>query len=415
MARRKRRRGRRRRTGCAGALIALALIGAFGAYAVPWAVSEYGGSLKEVISTAVRSTVSSALEQQADFPELTVTEEEVAGDFYFQQLSAEEQTVYRELLQGVTAMEERIMLHAGREDSPARVYEYLIYDRPELFWCSGSSQMTVYDDYTEFYPEYTCTAEEKAVRQSEIDSAVSACLSGISDGASDYDRIRYVFEYLVNTVDYDESAPDNQNIYSALVGQRSVCAGYSRAAQYLLKDQGIECIYVIGTAQGQDAHAWNIVNCGGAYYQMDVTFGDPVFLAAENGEALPQNVINYDYLCCTDAEIAADHEQSTEIAYPACVSEDLNYYRMNGMFYESYDPQLLLSAMNDSVYAQESMFVCKFSDASVYEQAYEGVIGELLPEAAQNLAYAYGLERVTYSYVEDETHFKIMIFWDYGQ
>ena len=38
-------------------------------------------------------------------------------------------------------------------------------------------------------------------------------------------KIRYVYEYLVNTVDYDENAPDNQNIYSALVGKSSVCAG----------------------------------------------------------------------------------------------------------------------------------------------------------------------------------------------
>ena len=111
-------------------------------------------------------------------------------------------------------------------------------------------------------------------------------LKGLDGNASEYDKIKYIFEYLVNTVDYNMEAPDNQNIYSALAGKASVCAGHSRAAQYLLQQTGIECIYVTGTIPGQGAHAWNIVKCGGQYYQMDVTFGDPVFLETESGENL---------------------------------------------------------------------------------------------------------------------------------
>ena len=56
-----------------------------------------------------------------------------------------------------------------------------------------------------------------------------------------------------------EGAPDNQNIYSALVGKRTVCAGYARSAQYLLQKMGMECIYVTGTCANGEAHAWNQV------------------------------------------------------------------------------------------------------------------------------------------------------------
>ena len=151
----RRRRHRRRRTGAAGCLCVLALLtgaGALASYAVPWAGAELGGMLKRAAGKAVEETVNAVSEQGADFPELTVTIEEVEGDFYYQQLTEEEQTVYRELLQGVQDMEECILLHAGREDHPEKVYEYLLYDRAELFWCDGSSKMTVYDSYTEFYP-----------------------------------------------------------------------------------------------------------------------------------------------------------------------------------------------------------------------------------------------------------------------
>lgn len=410
---RKRRRKRIRITGCICALAVMAGAGGFAAYALPWAYHEFVGMRNSIIGRAAEETVNAAAEQGADFPELTVTMEEVEGNFYFQQLSQEEQTVYRELLQGVQGMEECILLHAGREDQPAKVYEYLLYDRPELFWCDGSSRMTVYDDHTEFYPGYTCTAEVREQRQAQIDAAVEECVGKTDAGASEYERVKYVFEYIVNTVDYDENAPDNQNIYSALVGKSSVCAGYSRAAQYLLGKLGIEAVYVVGSVEGQGAHAWNIVNCGGKYYQMDVTFADPVFYSAESGEKLPENVINYDFLCCTDEEIAADHVQSTEVSYPVCDQDDLNYYRMSGMYYESFDPQILLSAMNSSIYAGEEISVYKFAGADVYERAREAMISDLFPKAAQNLASAYELASVKYTYVEDEMHNKITVFWNY--
>lgn len=413
MAGRRQRKKRSRAAGCLGALVIALCLAAGAAYALPWAAEELGGVLQSVIGDTVERTVSSIQEQQAEFPELSVTVEEVADDFYYQQLNEREQTVYRELLQGINAMEECILLHAGSGEHPEKVYEYLLYDRPELFWCSGSSQMTVYENYTEFYPEYTCGPDEKEQRQAEIDSASSECVSAASGFSSDYEKVKYVFEYLVNTVDYDESAPDNQNIYSALVGKRSVCAGYSRAAQYLLGDLGVECIYVVGNVQGQGAHAWNIVNCGGNYYQMDVTFGDPVFLASESGEQMPGSIINYDYLCCTDEEIMKDHEQSTEAAYPVCTADDLNYYRLNGMYYDSFDSQILLNAMNESVYAGEENFLCRFADSDVYAQARDAMINELIPRAAQNLASAYGLTQVEYSYIDDDVHFKIMVFWNY--
>ena len=39
---------------------------------------------------------------------------------------------------------------------------------------------------------------------------------------------------------------------------------------------------------------------------------------------------------------------------------------------------------------------------------------DLFPKAARTLASVYGLESVKYTYIEDETHNKIMVFWDYG-
>ena len=71
--------------------------------------------------------------------------------------------------------------------------------------------------------------------------------------------------------------------------------------------------------------------------------------------------------------------------------------------------------MNRSIYGGEESFVCKFSDDHVYSQARDVVIDELIPRAAENLADTYGLSRVRYTYVDDGTHRRISVFWDYGE
>ena len=333
--------------------------------------------------------------------------------YYFQNLTVKEQQIYSLLLQGVREESEFVDIPTTDGDSTAGIYEALLYDRPELFWCDGSSRMTIYEDFIRFYPGYQCTGAQKVKKEKEIEAAASECMNQMPRDLSEYEKIKYIFEYLIQTVDYVADAPDNQNIYSALVNRQSVCAGYSRAAQYLLNKIGIGCIYVVGDIAGQGAHAWNIVNCDGKDYQMDVTFGDPVFLAEESGKALPANIINYDYLCCTDQEIEKTHIPDERMEYPPCISEDLNYYRLTGMYYETFEKEKILQAMNESFYAGEDYFLCKFADEELYRQAHDIIIQELLPEAARNFADYYGLDRVEYTYAEDGKMNKITVFWSY--
>ena len=172
-------------------------------------------------------------------------------------------------------METVIHVSTADDTKLQKVFEYIMYDMPTLFWCdrswSGSKYLS--ENRTEISPGYTCTKAERDVRQNQVDEAVGQCLSGIDKDADDYTKIKAVFEYLVNTVDYDKNAADNQNVYSALVGKRSVCAGYARSTQLLLEKLGIQCLYVEGTAgENNEAHAWNIVKCNGKYYQIDTTW-----------------------------------------------------------------------------------------------------------------------------------------------
>ena len=278
-----------------------------------------GGILIGRQMSATPKAESSAPEE-VPYEQEKITDAEVTGEFYYEQLSDEEQTVYREILQGIQENKEEIYLHCSNANTANEVFQNVLNDRPEIFWCDGNATSTEYSQsegqsrYVVIEPNYLYEGEEKEQRNQEIESARATCLSGISDLSDEYEKIKYIYTYLINNVDYDLDAPDNQNIYSALVGKRSVCAGYAKSCQYLL---------------GED-----------------------------NGYQIP-NLIAYDYLCCSEKELEKTHMISTDYVYPSCQSENLNYYQLNGMYYDTYEPGMLREVIARSIESQEAYTIFK--------------------------------------------------------
>lgn len=340
--------------------------------------------------------------------------------FYYGQLSEKEQMVYLEILYGIRENQKEIYVHSGDAEKTNLLFRYVLRDCPEIFWCDGTTTATTYDgdeNYTVLEPVYRYDMSERRQRQEEIDAEVESCLSGIDRTSSDYEKILYVYEYIVNTVEYDLEAEDNQNIVSVFVNKRSVCAGYSKAAQYLLEKLGVFCTYITGVTEGGQSHAWNLVICERDYYYVDVTWGDPVFMEREGEETeqAGKDYISYDYMCCDEEELFRTHTPDEDIELPACTSMDYNYYVVNGMYYEYYDSQKALKAMNDVISEKGRSVVLKYADGDVYAQAHEDIFENVIHRAAQNLAKWYGLPQVKYSYIDNDRLNKIEIFWEYDE
>ena len=135
----------------------------------------------------------------------------------------------------------------------------------------------------------------------------------------------------------------------------------------MLTKLGVEALYVSGYADngfgnGAESHAWNIVKINGKYYQVDTTWGDPT---NDDGS----QTLTYRYLCLTDDEIGIDHTAKNN-GYPACVSTDLNWYRLNDRYLEYYDEQKIASWITG--YGVEAEFQCA-TDA-----LYEEVMNQLV-------------------------------------
>ncbi len=383
------------------------------------------GSLRGVVTAGILTALLGAalfllwegqdkIQEKVPYQEIQLEEGTLENKYYYGQLPQEDKTAYQEILQGIRDQEEQIYVHSGDAERSNQLFSLVLKDFPEIFWCDGKVSATAYtgeEAHTVLEPQYLYKAEEKEAKQKEIEAAAAQCLSGISAEAGDYEKIQYVYEYIVNTVEYEENAPNDQNIYSVFVNQRSVCAGYSKATQYLLERLGVFCTYVTGKTEGNQSHAWNLVLCEGDYYYVDTTWGDPVFQSEEGAQE--EGYINYDYLCCSDQELFRTHTPDKDVDLPECTKMDWNYYVVNGMYYTEYDGEQILKDMNDVISRGENPSVFKFSSSQIYEQAKEGIFGDLIGRAADNLARWYGLDRVRYRYLDEAEQNKITIYWQY--
>ena len=363
-------------------------------------LSETASSLSDTSAASEKKdTVSSAVPEQ---------DTDDCYAYYYQQLPDAQQRLYRQLYSCVSSRKDNVTLSVTDSDTVHKVYHFVLYDHPGLFWCTGSSKSQVYTDKIEFMPEYSLTPEEISMRQKEIEEQTELCLSEISASASDYEKVRYIYTWLITTVNYDEHASDNQNIYSSLVGHASVCAGYAKGMQFLLNRLSVPCIYLTGTLKNGGSHAWNLVCCDDTWYQTDVTFGDPVFT---NTEDVPKDNLSFAYLCCTDAQIRGSHTPDNEVSYPACTSMKLNYYAQNGWFMWVCDETDLTNRITAAIDNGENGFTLQCANSEIYKEVCSLLLDTVIPKVSQTYMEAHGLQKVNYKYSKDADMLIFSLYW----
>ena len=149
------------------------------------------------------------------------------------------------------------------------------------------------------------------------------------------ERERAIHDYICKNTTYDESAPYNQSAYSVIVLHRSVCAGYSRAFQYLMNRAGLTCYYVPGTTTdssiaGEDgAHAWNIVYLDGEYYNIDVLWDDTA------SETYGEDV--YPFFNLSDSAFLYHARVELALSLPKCTGTKYKYSNYFGKTVEAED------------------------------------------------------------------------------
>ena len=277
--------------------------------------------------------------------------EQLANLYVYGRLSDTDQEHYRIMYDALVTREQRRYPYEDG-DELSRIRNYIIADHPELFYVSGvnahtvtSSSLLGQGSSTTIEGIYRYDVDDTKKLRRQLEETAAACIEGIPEGADDYAKAKYLYDYIVKNVEYDWNAYEavagesgeggGQTAVDALISKKAVCAGYSSAFQYLAQQLGFPCVYVTGTARDQ-AHAWNAVKLDGGFYHVDTTWGDPQFVK-EGGEAADVSYVNHDYLCVTTEDILKDHIIDEGAIVPDCTSTTDNYYRREGLYLETAD------------------------------------------------------------------------------
>ena len=329
--------------------------------------------------------------------------EEGGSRFAYESLDAQEQIWYEEIEQALGEMTDTVKLSTepiGQgldEQDIDRIFQCVLIDHPEIFYTTGYTY-TKYSrgDRTvgiDFAGTYSLPREEAVNKAEEIRGRASEWLSDITTDASEYDKVKAVYEKIIFSTDYDLNASDNQNIASVFLGNSSVCQGYAKATQYLLNHLGVMCTLVQGTVDTGEAHAWNLVRVDGDYYYVDTTWGDASYRMEDGSgqEELPE--INYDYLCVTTQELLRTHCIESVVAMPECTATQANYYVREGVYFTSYDAEQMQSIFDRAWESGRTEITLKCADEECYREICRVLIDEqeifsYMPENSSTIAYA---------------------------
>ena len=329
--------------------------------------------------------------------------DEGGSRFAYESLDAQEQIWYGEIEQALGEMTDTVKLSTEPieqgldEQDIDRIFQCVLIDHPEIFYTTGYTY-TKYSrgDRTvgiDFAGTYSLPREEAVNKAEEIRGRASEWLSDIPSDASEYDKVKAVYEKIIFFTDYDLNASDNQNIASVFLGNSSVCQGYAKATQYLLNHLGVMCTLVQGTVDTGEAHAWNLVRVDGDYYYVDTTWGDASYRMEDGSgqEELPE--INYDYLCVTTQELLRTHRIESVVAMPECTATQANYYVREGVYFTSYDAEQMQSIFDRAWESGRTEITLKCADEECYREICRVLIDEqeifsYMPENSSTIAYA---------------------------
>lgn len=357
------------------------------------------------IRSIAKSIISGEPKEVEELRQMEVAQsEEGHQEYYFKQLTEEEQRVYRELLKGIRAREKEFYLTISDDDSIDRSYHAVLKDHPEIFWVHNREKIykTTYSDsdYCVFTPGYTYTDGEIDEIQTAMEQSFQEVRALIPEDAGDYEKVRIVYTYVIDHTQY-QTGEDDQSIAGVFWKKSAVCAGYAGAVQYLLERLDIPCIYVDGSTKGStEGHAWDIVKIGQEYYYVDATNGDqPDFLNGDAAQLEEHKTIIYDYLCPFPEEYEKTYTPSEELTVPVCTAKDLDFYVLNQGYFEDYSWQDIYDYCKMRMDNGAAVVRFKFGSQEAFSEACQELLDDgVVQNVAQYYMKLHGLGQVEYHY-----------------
>ena len=305
-------------------------------------------------------------------------------------LTYDQQQLYDDMFTCISHHSSLLRTRSTSKNTIQRVYEAVISDHAEIYWVDGfiirEHDLGRSAQYFDFVPQYTMSKREAISYASDLRNTVSTLLQDAPRSGSDYEKSKWVYEYLAQNMVYDRDAKYNQNLLSSLLYKKSVCRGYAAAAQYLLRELGIESVIISGTWNGTP-HAWNMSKLDGYFYHMDTTLSQSE-LSVGNDQI---QLIDYSYLNMTTEELLREHSITASFPLPSCTHQEDNFYFSEHTYLATYDTSRIDHMIRTAYTSHRPYLSLKCSSYELfrrYEQYVRSHADEILQGEGNILYYS---------------------------
>ena len=261
--------------------------------------------------------------------------------------------------------------------------------------------------------EYRFSPDDMSNMNRASEAVADNILSGITADMTDYDKLKYIHDYLIRNCESDTEDEYANTIYGTLVRKKALCEGYSKTFSYLCNRLGIENVIVTGKTNVP--HMWNMVKVDGNWYHIDVTWDKP---SGPLNEAYP-SIVLYQYFMVTDSVIENDHTIIPIVRdVPRAYGTKENYFVKEG-FYIKKDNEVVSvfeKAFDKAVENRESSVSLKFDTSNllmntiqVIKQSSKDGGGGIMKQAIENVSKKYNV-KLNVSWTEYYMNYRVLLF-----
>ena len=239
---------------------------------------------------------------------------------------------------------EHVCLRAFPESADSEfliaAWQEAVHQNPMVLKIKGIS----WNIFGDLFIEYGQTREEQQRQQAAIMAEVRRIVDEIiTDDMTDLEKQLAINNYLVENATYDFAALEyaeqydflhvdsrfypSFTAYGVLINGVGVCSSYAYAFRLLADEAGLRNVVVTGHMFGTLPHAWNRVYIDGEWLTLDVTNNDDDYMRNIFFN-LPDHV--------AETVLVEDNRFSMSGINYASSTYYLEYYRLAGMFYDSY-------------------------------------------------------------------------------
>lgn len=239
-------------------------------------------------------------------------------------LGLREKRTYETVYNGLKICDEFIKVMNTDVESISKVLDYIRYDNPIIFY-ANDFDMELHNVYTIVKPRYHFPKSEIHDKIAVVNSNVTRIVQN-AKRVDVWNDLLLIHDLFCRNIIYKEYGYEAHTILGAINNKSAVCEGIAKAFKHLCDYLEIPSCVVTGDAHsansGKDeAHAWNKVNIGDNWYNIDVTFD----LTSSN-----QGIIRHDYFCVDDSVIRKTHKEDQVNLFPAS-DKSRDYYMVNNL------------------------------------------------------------------------------------